>query len=227
MNGLHEVNNRVMILERQMGNVEHRLDMFEQHRHDDVAKQISRLTDAVTAGFAAVVAQLQILVNLQPGKAVDLGIVFGPKSPANVKESNPMAANKKATGPDKKIGKFSKKGGAKAAVMPDVHLTSPLPASMTLEALDASGGVVALTPADSVTTTLTSDSANFVISDGADSTHFVGTIPANTPQGSTANLAATMKGTIQGAAADLSASVKVVLDVPPAPTAVDMAIVFG
>lgn len=138
-----------------------------------------------------------------------------------------MASNKKASGPALKHACLAPKGKHVGAVMPGVTLTSPLPASLTLQPLDSSGHPVALTPADTVTTTLTSDSPNFVITPGADGTHYVGTIPANTPQGSVANLAATMKGTIGGSPADLTASVAVTLDISPSPTAVDLSIIFA
>jgi hypothetical protein len=111
-------------------------------------------------------------------------------------------------------------------VMPDLTLTAA-PASITLQPLDASGNPVILAPADIVTGTLTSDSASFIIGAGADTTHYVATIPANTPLGTVANLAATLTGTIQGAAADLTASVKLTLNIPPVPMATDLEIVLG
>ncbi len=160
------------------------------------------------------------------GVVVDLSIEFGSRSHF-VKGESTMA-NKKATGPAIKVGCLAPKGGPIKSVGEDIVLTSPLPSSITLQALDANKNPVPLTPADSVTGTLTSDSANFVISnDGSDSLHYIGTIPPNTPMGSEANLAATEVGTIQGAAADLTASRKVIINVPPNPVAVDLAIIFG
>ncbi len=156
------------------------------------------------------------------GVVVDLGILFKPKGE--------RMANKKATGPEVKCPCLTKKGGKHGLVMPEVTLTDPLPKSITLQPLDASGNAVPLTPADNVTGTLVSDNAAAleISSDpGADSLHYVGTIPANTPAGSVANLAATLKGTIQGAPADLSASVKVTISLPPSPVAVDLAIIFA
>jgi hypothetical protein len=156
---------------------------------------------------------------------VDLGIEFGATDPLT-KGKNDMA-NKQATGPAIKCPCLCPKTGGMKAVMPDVVLTNPLPASITLQPLDASGAGVPLTPADNVTGTLVSDNAALTIAAGADATHYVGTIPANTPSGSVANLAATLRGTIKGAAADLAASVKVTINLPPAPTAVDLAIIFA
>ncbi len=157
------------------------------------------------------------------GVVVDMGIVFGSH---HSKGESAMASNKKATGAAIKVACLSKKGVK--GVQPDVVLTDPLPKSITLQALDANKQPVPLTPADVVQGTLVSDSANYVISnDGADTLHYVGTIPPNTPMGSEANLAATEVGTIQGAAADLAASVKVIINVPPSPVAVDMAIIFA
>jgi hypothetical protein len=167
---------------------------------------------------------IQLLLSIQTGKAVDLAIVFGLQPPIHAKGTNAMA-NQKATGPAVKCPCLTQKG-QKKAVMPDVTLTSPLPQTIQLQPLDSNGNPIGLAPTDTVTTTLTDD-ANLTISAGADSTHYVGTIPANTSQGAVANLAATMKGTIQGAPADFTASVKVTIDVPPNPVAVDLAIVFG
>jgi len=109
----------------------------------------------------------------------------------------------------------------------DVFLTDPLPRSITLQPLDVNNNPVVLTPSDLVQGTLVSDSPSLAITAGADTLNYVGTIPANTPQGSVANLAATLKGTIQGAAADLAASVKVTINLPPAPVAVNLAIIFA
>ena len=136
-------------------------------------------------------------------------------------------ANKKGTGPDKKCPALAPKNVKPNMVMPDVILTDPLPKSLTLQPVDVNGAPVVLTPADSVTGTLTSDSTNFTIAAGADTTHYTGTIPANTPTGSVANLAATLTGTIQGAPANLTASVKVTINLPPNPVAVDLQIIFG
>lgn len=136
-------------------------------------------------------------------------------------------ANKKATGSAIKCPCLKAKGPGKGAVMPDVTLTDPLPSTITLQPIDASGAAVALQPADVVTGTLTSSSVNLAITAGADTLHYTATIPANTPQGSTADLAATLVGTIQGAPANFTASVHVIIDVPPAPVAVDLNIVFG
>ncbi len=184
----------------------------------DITAQGIRL-DATAKGVVAIYAEIT-------GKAAeDLNIVFGPLLPI-LKGNVHMANNKKAHGPGVKCPCLAPKGGKKAT-MPDVLLTDPLPASVTIQPLDASGNPIALTAADIVTCTLTSDSGSLVISDGADATHFVATIPANTPQGSVANLAATLDGTIQGAPAHLTASVKVTINVPPNPVAVDMAIIFG
>ena len=163
----------------------------------------------------------KILAALLPPVATDLHIEFGSQS----KEKH--MASKKTSGPGIKCPCLTAKSGGTKAVMPGVTLTSPLPASLTLQPVDASGNPVALQPTDSVTATLTSDSAIFAISQGPSQLQFVGTIPANTPQGTVANLAATLNGTIQGAAADLTASVQVTIDVPPAPVAVDLQIIFG
>ncbi len=141
-----------------------------------------------------------------------------------------MAPHKAATGPAIKCPCLAPKhrGHKPQAVMPDVTITDPAPKSITLQPLDSSNNVVALQSADSVVGTLTSDNdAALAITAGADTLNWVGTIPANTPAGSVANLSATLKGTIQNAPADLSASVKVTINIPPNPVAVDLAIVFG
>jgi hypothetical protein len=158
-------------------------------------------------------AILALLKAIYTGKATDLAINFkkGTETMSNV--NVPCLSEKSKSKP--------------RAVMPDVTLTSPLPTSMTLQPLNAAGAAIVLTPADVVTGTLASDNVALTISAGADSTHYTGTIPANTPQGSVANLAATLKGTIQSAPADLTASVKVTIDVPPSPVATDLAIIFG
>lgn len=165
----------------------------------------------------------------EDGKAVDMNIVFEPtaptQSPVSMKGTTMATSNKKASGPGIKCKMVAK--GKLGAVMPDVTLTDPLPALITLQPIDASGNVVVLTPADTVQGTLTSSSANLVVTQAADSLHFTGTIPANTPQGSTTDLVATLQGTIQGAAADLAASVHVIINLPPNPVAVDLNIIFG
>ncbi len=170
-------------------------------------------------------AILELLICIHTGKAVDLSILFGLANPPT--KGSATVANKKATGPVVKCPCLSKKSGPKKAVMPDVVLTDPLPKTIILQPLDASGNVVVLTPSDTVTGTLTSDSAALTISAGVDTVNYVGTIPANTPMGSVANLAATLTGTIRGAPADLTASVKCTISVPPSPVAVDLAIIFA
>jgi hypothetical protein len=188
-------------------------------------------------------AEFELLICEQPGGATDLNIVFGqstppttlpvPKATTLPEASVPTKgktdmATKKATGPSIKHACLAPKGSTKPrAVMPGVILTNPLPESITLQPLDANGVVIVLTPADSVTDTLTSDSPNMVITQGTSPVNFTGTILANTPQGSIVNLAATMIGTIQGAPANLTASVQVTLDIPPSPVAVDLQIIFG
>ncbi len=170
-------------------------------------------------------AILELLIAIYSGRAVDLNIVFGLTGRSPMKGSATM--NKKASGPVVKCACLAKKGGPKKAVMPDVTFTDPLPKSMILQPLDAAGAVIVLTSADTVSTTLVSDSAVFVVSAGVDNLNYVATIPPQTPFGSVANLAATAVGTIQGAPADLIASVKVTLNVPPSPVAVDLAIIFA
>jgi hypothetical protein len=139
-----------------------------------------------------------------------------------------MAANKKAIGPPMKVPCLVAKGAHKkpGMVQPGVVITIP-PASLTLQPLDASGNPITLTSADSVNGTLTSDSSSFVIGPGADSTHYVATIPPNTALGTIVNLAGTLVGTIQSAAANLTASLQLTLQIPPSPVAVDMDIVLG
>jgi hypothetical protein len=173
-------------------------------------------------------SDLKKVLDLLTGKAADLAIVFGKAAPPiSPKGSDPMP-NKKASGPAIKCPCLAPKGGPKKAVMPGVTLTSPLPASITLQPLDAAGNVITLAAGDSVTTTLTSDNtAALAIAAGTDNLHWLGTIPANTPPGSVANLAATMTGAIGGASVSLTASVQVTIDVPASPVAVDLAIVFG
>ncbi len=192
---------------------------------DDIHK-IARAFEDVAASFKVIAHDINLLTSFITGRAVDLNIVFDPSVlPTPKKESSNMA-NKKASGPAVKCPCLAPKGGHKA-VMPDVTLTDPLPKSISLQPLDASGAVVALSPSDAVTGTLSSDNASLTITAGADSLNYVGTIPADTPQGSVANLSATLKGTIKGAPADLTASVKVTINVAPSPVAVDLAIVFG
>lgn len=170
-------------------------------------------------------AILELLISLQTGKAVDLRIVFGfPPSPHA--KGNEMA-NKKASGPEVKCPCLAPKTASKKMIMPDVILVDPAPKSITLQPLDANGNVVALTPADTVQGTLASNSPNLAVVQAADTTHYTGTIPANTPFGSTADLAATLNGTIQGAQAALTSSVHVVINIPPNPVAVDLEIIFG
>jgi len=137
-------------------------------------------------------------------------------------------ANKKGTASPVKCPCFGKKGGPKGAVMPDLTITS-VPQSITLQAVDGSvpPNPVPIGPNDTVTGTLTSDSASFVIAPGVDSTHYVATIPANTPQGTVANLSGTEVGTIQGAPANFTASLKLTLNIPPVPVAVDLDIILG
>ena len=130
--------------------------------------------------------------------------------------------NMKAKGSPIKCPCLSSQG----AVMPDVTLTTA-PASITLVPIDANKNPVPLTPADNVTGTLASDSTSFVIAAGSDTLHYTATIPANTPLGTVANLAATVTGTIQGAAASLTASVKIIINIPPAPVAVDLEIIIA
>lgn len=200
------------MLRRRLKKIQRSLDLLE-FRQDLQAQTLERIEASVCRLVDALLAP----------KAVDLDIVFGSPQVRGMKNM----ANKKATGPAVKCPCLAHKGGKKA-VMPDVTLTDPLPASITLQPLDASGNVVALTPADNVQGTLTSsNSAVFSVTQTADSLHFVGTIPANTSQGSTTDLTATLKGTIGGAAADLNASVHVIINLPPAPVAVDLAIIFG
>ncbi len=186
-----------------------------------ICRQLDVIRNQHLAEISASLAKIAICVCK---KAVDMGIFFEPP----VKGSEEMA--KKSTGPAVKCPCLAPKSGGKKAVMTDVTLTSPLPSAIQLQALDAATppNVVPIGPGDSVTTTLVSDHPEFfTIAPGADNLNWVGTIPPNTPQGSVANLAATMVGTIQGAPADLSASVKVTINVPPSPVAVDLAIVFG
>ena len=199
---------------------------------DDIHQIALALTDGAAAlkdGVASlkvIAADVHRVVAEFTGEAVDLDIVFESTAPPTPKKDGAIMSNKKATGPAIQCPCLVPKGGKKA-VMPDVTLTSPLPASIMLQPLDASGNPVVLTPSDTVTGTLTSDNAGLTITAGADTTHYTGTIPANTPMGTVANLAATLTGTIQGAAANLTASVKVTINVPPSPVAVDLAIVFG
>ncbi len=188
----------------------------------DLAKVLAN-QQAILANQAAL-ANAIAKIAAAVGTVTDLGIAFG-SNPPNSKGN--VMANKKASGPAVKCACLSKKGGPMKAVMPDITLTDPLPKSITLQPLDASGNAVPLTPADNVQGTLTSDAEHLAITPGPDSLNYVGTIPANTPQGSVANLAATLTGTIQGAAANLTASVKVTINVPPQPVAVDLAIIFG
>jgi hypothetical protein len=168
-------------------------------------------------------AILQLLIAIQTGKPVDLNIVFG-LTPPKTREN--VMANKKGSGPAKKCPCLKPKSGGKGAVMVPITLTD-VPASINLQPIDASGNPVTISPSDTVTGTLTSDSASFVIAPGVDTLNYTATIPANTPQGTIANLSATAKGTIQGAAADLTASVQLTLNIPPSPVAVDLQIILG
>jgi hypothetical protein len=170
---------------------------------------------------------IQMLINLNPGKAVDLDLVVKSLANPSTKGTNAMAGNKKASGPAIKCPCLKAPGGPKQAVMPTVTLTLPLPASIALQPINASGGNVTIAPTDSVTGTLVSDSPNLVIAQAADSLHYTGTIPANTPFGSVANLAATLIGTIQNAPANFTASVQVVIDLPAVPVATDLDILFS
>lgn len=214
----HEVLKHLEAIKGKLLHLHEMAHAFEErlgHLHG-MAHANSRKLDAI----------FELLTRINPGKAVDLSIVFGSATPTTAK-GNEMA-NKKATGAAVKCPCLAAKAGPKKAVMPDITLTDPLPKSITLQPLDKDGNVVTLTPSDTVAGTLSSsDSAVLAVAAGADTLNYVGTIPANTPQGSTADLAATLKGTIQGAAADLSASVHVTINVPPATVAVDLAIVFG
>ncbi len=181
--------------------------------------------EAINLNLAKIAANLLRIADCLCHKPVDMALIIGDNPPT---KGSAKVANKKASGPAVKVPCLSKKGGPKRAVMPDVTLTDPLPKSITLQPLDAGGVAVPITPADSVTGTLTSDNDSaLAISAGVDSLNYVGTIPANTPAGSVANLAATLVGTIQGAPADLTASVKVIVSIPPSPVAVDLAIIFG
>ena len=151
----------------------------------------------------------------------DLEIVITPNS-----ERKTTMANKKATGSPIEIACLAAKTSGKRAVMPDQTLTSA-PASITLQPVDVNGAAVPLTSADSVTGTLASDSGSFVIGAGADTRHYVATIPANITFGTVANLAATEVGTIQNAPANLAASLKLTLNIPPSPVAVDLDIILA
>lgn len=171
-------------------------------------------------------AILALLNSIYPGKAVDLEIVFGLR-PSQTSKGSVSMPNKKATGSPVKCPCLKAKGTSKQMVMTPLTITSPVPASITLQTIDQNGNPYTLAPTDTVTTTLASDNAGYVISAGADNTHWVGTIPANTPQGTIANLASTEIGTIAGAAASFTASVQLTLNIPPSPVAVDMEIIFG
>lgn len=186
-------------------------------------KQLVKLAQSIDASLKKIVT----CVCIEPGKAEDLSIVLESQPPSSSKGKVDMAANKKASGPDLKCPCLAAKGGPKKAVMPDVTITDPAPKSIALQAIDASGAVVVLTPADSVTGTLTSDSPNFVVAPGADTLTYTGTIPAGTPFGTVANLAATLVGTIQGSPANFTASVKLTINIPPSPVAVDLIITIG
>ncbi len=186
--------------------------------------RVERRLERMERTLDCVESQLTCLVEALTKRAVDLGIAFGSMPLAHERR---RAMAKKATGPTVEVPCLKPKGSGVGAVMPDITLTDPLPKSIKLQPLDTSGAVVNLVTGDSVTGALTSDSPSLTIAAGADQLNFVGTIPPNTPQNSVANLAATLKGTIAGAPADLSASVKVTINVPPAPVAVDLAIVFG
>ncbi len=165
-------------------------------------KQLVKIAQSIDASLKKIVA----CVCIEPGKAEDLSIVLEPAPTTTSKGKVDMAANKKASGSPVKCPCLTAKGGPKKAVMPDLTITDPAPKSIALQPIDGSGNVVVLTPTDSVTGTLASDSTNFVIAPGADTVTYLGTIPANTPFGSVANLAATMVGTIQGSPADFTAS---------------------
>lgn len=189
-------------------------------------REIKNILSGMSESLVQINAGIQRLVAcICEGKAVDLSIVLGQQPPTTSKGSAPMA-NKKASGPGVKVQCFAPKGGKKA-VMPDVTITDPAPKSIALQAIDSSGNVVVLQPTDSVTGTLTSDSPSLTIGAGADTLNYVGTIPANTPFGSVANLTATMTGTIQGSPANFTASVKVTINIPPSPVAVDLIITIG
>lgn len=167
---------------------------------------------------------LKRIVNTLLGKNItDLDILVEPNQPT--KEGSNTMNNKKATGSPIKC-QCLRPAGLKSAVMPDITLTTP-PSSITLQPVDANGNPVGLSPTDTAKGTLTSDSASFVIGAGADTLHYVATIPANTPLGTVANLSATLFGTIQGAPANLTASVKVTLNIPPTPVAVDLDIIIA
>ena len=168
-------------------------------------------------------AILQLLISIHTGKPVDLAIVFGSMASKFQKGKDAMA--KKATGSPVKCPCLKKKTGHQAVMTP-LTLTS-VPSSITLQPIDSGGNPVTVTPSDSVTGTLTSDSSSFVIVSGVDTLHYTATIPANTPQGTVANLAATLVGTIQGAPADFTASIQLTLNIPPVPVAVDLEIIIG
>lgn len=170
-------------------------------------------------------AILQLLISIQTGRPVDLEIILG-LTPSKPMKGKDAMANKKGTGAPVKCPCLKKKIGKVGAVMPPITLTT-VPASITLQPVDASNNPVTISSSDSVTGTLTSDSSSFVIGAGADDRHYVATIPANTPQGTIANLAATLVGTIQGAPADLAASIQLTLNIPPSPVAVDLEIILG
>jgi hypothetical protein len=136
--------------------------------------------------------------------------------------------NKKATGSPIVNACLAPKGSRSHAPLAQagIILTSA-PSSLTLQPLDKNGNPVTLTPSDKVAGTLASDSTSFGVIPGVDSTHYIATIPANTPLGTVVNLSATMTGTIGGAAADLTASLPLTLNIPPVPVATDLEIILG
>ncbi len=193
----------------------------------DAIAHLTNVCGGINQSLHAINHNLERIADCVCHKVVDLGLVIQSQSPST-KGSVPMAHNKKAHGPAVKCPCLAPKGSKPKAVMSDVNITDPAPKSITLQPLDINGGVVTLSSTDSVIGTLVSDNdAALAITAGADTLNYVGTIPANTPMGSVANLAATLKGTIQNAPADLSASVKVTINIPPSPVAVDLAIVFA
>lgn len=137
---------------------------------------------------------------------------------------------KHATGPAVTCPCLSdSKGGKAKMVMPEVVLVDPAPKAVTLQVIDPiTGNPHPLDPADVVTGTLTSDNeAVFSVVQDADTLHYTATIPANTPLGSVANLAATVNGTIGGNPQNLTASVKVTINIPPASQPLDLQILIA
>jgi hypothetical protein len=135
--------------------------------------------------------------------------------------------NKKASGPAVKCPCLKGPSAGKGAVMPAITITTP-PASITLQPVDANGVAVPLTPADSVVGTLASDSANFVVAQGADTLHYVATLPAGIPVGTVVNLSATLVGTVAGVSVNFTASVQITINIsPPLPVPVDLDIILA